>query len=59
MDSEESYPEGTVHSRVMMQLEEFVKEWQSMGEEEESDQEDLQLLVEQVESGEGEEGDAE
>jgi lon-related putative ATP-dependent protease len=59
MDSEESYPEGTVHSRVMMQLEEFVKEWQSMGEEEESDQEDLQLLVEQVESGEGEDGGAE
>ena len=56
MSAEETFPAGTVYNRVMEQLEEFVKEWRNMGEEEEYDEGDLQRLVDQVSTAEDEEG---
>lgn len=57
VQEDETFPEGTVHHRVMEQLSEFVREWRKMGEdEEEYDDEDLQVLVEHVKKGEGEKG---
>ena len=57
MQEDETFPEGTVHHRVMEQLSEFVREWRRIGEDdEEYDEDDLQMLVEQVKNGEGEGG---
>lgn len=54
---DETFPEGTVYHSVATQLDEFVREWRRMGEEEEEyDEEDLQKLVDQAKDGEGEGG---
>ena len=54
---DETFPDGTVYNSVAEQLDEFVREWRGMGEEEEEyDEEDLQKLVDQVKDGEGEGG---
>lgn len=49
MQSDESFPEGTVHHQVARQLDEFVREWSRMGqsEDEEYTEEDLKRLIEE------------
>jgi predicted ATP-dependent protease len=40
MLEDETFPEGTIHARVVEQLDEFVKEWRGMGEGEEENYEE-------------------
>ena len=37
MGEDETFPEGTVYRKVVAQLDEFLREWSAMGEEEEKD----------------------
>ena len=47
MQADETFPEGTVHRLVVNQLEEFVREWSTMG---------SGGAAEEEEGGEGEDG---
>ncbi len=51
MQNDETFPEGTIHHCVVAQLDEFVREWRSMGEEEYTE-EDLQEVLEAVQAEE-------
>ncbi|MGW8267199.1 MAG: Lon protease family protein [Longimicrobiales bacterium] len=54
MLEDETFPEGTIHARVVEQLDEFVKEWRGMGEEEGEYEEESQGASEEEQQGGGE-----
>jgi lon-related putative ATP-dependent protease len=56
MQADETFPEGTIHHRVVQQLDEFVREWRGDGEEDEYEGDAAEEAGETKEAQEGENG---